>query len=163
MKKCNTELMKEIKNLTAKKEELLSFEERESLTTYSENERIIPSTYSYFELREKVDQIDKEIRHIKQLLCYANATVIVEGFDMTIAEALVYLAQLQTKQNRLAQMKNRAPITRQSTSYRTGPVEYVKTNYSVDEVQKDYDEVFDTIQKLQIAIDRTNLTNMIEY
>lgn len=163
MKKCNTELMKEIKNLTAKKEELLAYEGRESLTTFSENETQIPSSYSYTEVRNKIDAIDKEIRHIKQLLCYANATVIVEGFDMTIAEALIYLAQLQSKQITLANMKNRAPITRQSTSYRTGPVEYVKTNYDVEQVQKEFDEVFQTIQKLQIAIDRTNLTNMIEY
>lgn len=163
MKKCNTELMKEIKNLTAKKDELLSYEERESLSTYSENEKIIPSTYSYEEVNEKINKIDSEIRHIKQLLAYANATVIVEGFDMTIAEALVYLAQAQYKLQRLATLKNRAPLTRQATNYRNATVEYTKTNYDVAKAQKDYDETYDLIQKLQIAIDRTNLNNVIEY
>lgn len=163
MKKCNTELMKEIKKLTALKTELLDYEARESLTTYAEGESIIESTYSYNEIRDKIDEIDEKIRHIKQLLAYANATVKVDGFDMTISEGLVYLAQLQSKLERLGRLKSRAPLTRQSSNYRNGLVEYVKTNYDVEQIKKEYDLVYETIQKLQIAIDRTNLTNMIEY
>ncbi len=162
MKKCNTEIMKDIKNLTMKKAELLDYEQRECLTTYAENEKPIVSEYDYVELSKKIDEIDDNIRHLKQLLSYANSTVIVEGFDMTIAEALVYLAQLQSKKSRLNQLKNRAPLTRESANYRSAVVEYTKTNYDVTIVQKEYDEVVDKIQKLQMAIDRTNLTNMID-
>lgn len=162
MKKCNTEIMKDIKNLTLKKTELLNYEQRESLTTYSENEKQIVSDYNYVEVSKKIDEIDNTIRHLKQLLSYANSTVVVEGFNMTIAEALVYLAQLHSKMKRLEQLKNRAPLTRESPNYRSATVEYTKTNYDVELVQKEYDELLETIQKLQMAIDRTNLNNMID-
>ena len=47
MKKCNTELMKEIKILEEKKNDILTLEEEECKITYLEGEKKMDSDYSY--------------------------------------------------------------------------------------------------------------------
>jgi len=41
-------------------------------------------------------------------------------------------------------------------------VDYTALNYDKEECQAKADWLYDTIARLQIAIDRTNLTNMIK-
>ena len=53
MKKCNTEVMKEVKNLTMKIVEFLNYEQRECLITYSKNEEQIVNKYDYSQISKK--------------------------------------------------------------------------------------------------------------
>ncbi len=161
MKKCNTELMKEIKILEEKKNDILTLEEEECKITYLEGEKKMCSNYSYDVVRNEIDEIDNEIRKYKSLLAVSNATIIVPEFNMTIGECLIYLASLNSKKSLLASFASKKQITRISSTYNT-KVEYTELLYDVDKVKKELEDLQRLIAKLQMAIDRTNLTNLIE-
>lgn len=161
MKKCNTELMKEIKILEEKKNDILTLEEEECKITYLEGEKKMDSNYSYDAVRKEIDEIDNEIRKYKSFLAVSNATTIVPEFNMTIGECLIYLASLNSKKSLLSSFAFKKQITRISSTYNT-KVEYTELLYDVDKVKKELEDLQRLIAKLQMAIDRTNLTNLIE-
>lgn len=161
MKKCNTELMKEIKILEEKKNDILTLEEEECKITYLEGEKKMDSNYSYDAVRKEIDEIDNEIRKYKSFLAVSNATTIVPEFNMTIGECLIYLASLNSKKNLLSSFASKKQITRISSTYNT-KVEYTELLYDVNKVKKELEDLQRLIAKLQMAIDRTNLTNLIE-
>ena len=160
MKLCNAEIMKKIKLLEQDKQEITDQEERVCETTYQSDADKIETGYSFSETRGKVTEIDSEIRKLKHLLNYSNATTKVEDFDMSLGECLVYMAQLNSEKNILDQFMRREPKTRHSTM--NGVVQYTIINYDKDECKERQTTVKETIAKLQIAIDRINLTNLID-
>ena len=81
---------------------------------------------------------------------------------MNINEALIYLAQLKQKESHYSFLMNKNKITRSTSGFGNGNIEFTKILYDQDVVRKELKEVTDTIMMLQMAIDRTNLTNMIE-
>ena len=160
MKLCNAEIMKKIKLLDQKKEDILSEEIRTYDVTYQSAADKIDYGYSFTATREKIRDIDSEIRKLKHLLNCSNATTIVEGFDLTLGECLVYMSQLNNEKDRLEWLAKKEPKERRSTI--NGVIEYTELNYDKAECKKAVDTVLETIARLQVAIDRTNLTNMIE-
>ncbi|MCI5938420.1 MAG: hypothetical protein SOU07_01330 [Bacilli bacterium] len=160
MKKCHTEIMKEIKKLEEVKETLLNEESDNCIVTYLQKETPINTGYDYNLTNIKIEECDTEILRLKSLLTKANVETNVEGFEMTISEALVYLAQLNEKLKRLSYLVNLKPLKR-STGYDSVP-EFTKIVFDREKVLKDYEEVRNLIPKLQMAIDRTNLNHMIE-
>ena len=160
MKLCNAELMKKIKLLEQKKNDVLSDERRTHQVTYQTEKDKFDNGYSFAGVRKKVDDIDGEIRKYKRLLNHSNATTMVDEFDMTLGECLVYMAQLNRQVYTLHLLSGKDPITRRSTA--NGVIEYTALNYDVAECQARLQWVQETISRLQVAIDRINLTNMIE-
>lgn len=160
MKKCHTEIMKEIKKLEEVKETLLNEESDNCIVTYLQKETPINTGYDYNLTNIEIEECDTEILRLKSLLTKANVETNVEGFEMTISEALVYLAQLNEKLKRLSYLVNLKPLKR-STGYDSVP-EFTKIVFDREKVLKDYEEVRNLIPKLQMAIDRTNLNHMIE-
>lgn len=161
MKKCNTELMKEIKILEEKKTDILNLEQEECKITYLDGEKKMSSLYSYDTVRKEVDDIDSKIRRYKSLLAYSNATTKVEEFDMTIGECLIYLASLNSKKTYLTSFASKKQKSRISSTY-NNKVEYTELLYDVNKVKQELEDLQRLIAKLQMAIDRTNLTNLIE-
>ena len=161
MKKCNTQIMKELKKLEENRTSWLSFEKNNCTVTYCANEEPIIPDYSYDEVSKQIEWFDTEIRRLKGLLAYSNVTTIVEGFDMTINDALIYLAQLKAKQTRLDSLNAKNKLSRSTVGYGDA-IQYTKILYDQEPIAKELAEVTETIMLLQMAIDRTNLTNMIE-
>lgn len=161
MKKCNTELMKEIKILEEKKTDILNLEQEECKITYLDGEKKMSSLYSYDGVRKEVDDIDSKIRRYKSLLAYSNATTKVKEFDMTIGECLIYLASLNSKKTYLTSFASKKQKSRISSTY-NNKVEYTELLYDVNKVKQELEDLQRLIAKLQMAIDRTNLTNLIE-
>lgn len=160
MKKCNTEIMKDIKKLEEIKENLRANESQNCTVTYLQKETPIDTGYDYKKTSEELKKCDQEIRRLKTILANVNATVIVEGFDMTINEALIYLAQLNEDLKRLNNLITINPLSRRS-SY-DGVPEFTKITFNREEVKNDYETVRNLIPNLQMAIDRTNLTHFTE-
>ena len=158
----HTEAMKEIKKLEDEKRRLLQEEKATCTVTYTENETPIDTGYSYQETNKAIIDYDFRIRHLKALLAKSNATTIIKGFDITIAEALIYLAQLTQQLERFQELSLRQPLVREGATYRNASYEFTKTLYDVKEAKKQYQECFDLISKLQMAIDLTNLTTTID-
>ncbi len=160
MKMCHSEVIKYIKELENRKEVLLTQERTGRTYTHLEDGSKTVPDYNYSETRSEVDKLDAKIRHLRHLLAVANCNVNVDGFGVTIGEALVMLAQLQNKCELLREM-SAFPQKSQRTTY-SGKVEITECNYDVVEAGRDYEQVRQTINKLQVAIDRANLTNYVE-
>ena len=80
---------------------------------------------------------------------------------MTIGECLIYLAQLNSKKQLLSNYASQKQLKRVSSTY-SNKVEYTELLYDVDKVKIELLELQRLIARLQMAIDRTNLTNLIE-
>ena len=161
MKVCNTEIMKEIKTLNDRKNDLINFETVNSTVTFLKDEDKTLPSYSYEEVTKELAEIDNRVLYLKDKLSYSNATTIVPEFNLTIASALTYLAILQSKKDRYYRLSLNDKL-RRIGSNRDGQVEYTETLYEPSECKRIYEEIVEEINKLQMAIDRVNLTNSIE-
>lgn len=159
LKMCNAEAMKLIKDLEEEKKLLIYNEDNRATVSYKEGEAKPAPTYHYKETRERIAALDERIRKIKFELAKSNCAVQVEGFDMTIAEALVYLAQLRKEYEQLDELTERSQIARRITP--TGVIEYTECLYDVKMAEDDMRKLKSKIGKLQVAIDRANLLNEI--
>jgi hypothetical protein len=160
MKMCNAEILKKIKLLEQNKSDVISEESRIHQVSYQEEKDRFDYGYSFSKTRETINGLDAEIRKLKHLLNVSNATTIVPEFSMTLGECLVYLAQLNRELSIVSRMAKKEPTT--TTTTYGGKVEYTVLNYDKEECQTKLEWLQNTIAGLQIAIDRTNLTNMIE-
>ena len=160
MKVCNTEAMKKIKELEAQKASIVYDEQNRSCVSYKEGEQKAASKYDYASARENIARFDEQIRKIKHALAAANCTVILPEFGITIGEALVYLAQLNGELDRLSFLASRDKLSRRITA--NGVLEYTECLYEPSKAEKDKEQLYSKICKLQVAIDRANLTNYIE-
>ncbi|MDD7457028.1 MAG: hypothetical protein PUK83_01145 [Clostridia bacterium] len=161
MKKCNTEIMKIIKALDEEKSALIVMEQQNSKVIYSTGEKKLNGDYDFDAVTKRIDEIDDEILKLKGKLSLSNATTAVEEFSMTISEALVYLAELQNKKDRYVYLSS-SPKKRRLSVNREGVVEYEETLYDPKLCLDKAKEISEMISRLQMAIDRTNLNNMIE-
>ena len=157
---CHMEAMKEIRALEEKKELLLSNESERSRVSYKEGERKVDTGYSYRETRDEVARLDARIREIRSAVALANCTVRLDGFDCTIGEGLVMLAQWNAEYERLSRMCRSQQKTRRITA--NGVLEYTECLFDVSEVERERDELRRRIGSLQVAIDRANLTSFVE-
>ena len=74
MKKCNTEIMKEIKKLESEKSSWVCHERNNCTVSYMSNEDPLIPDYDYNDTTESLKWFDDEIRRLKGLLAYSNAT-----------------------------------------------------------------------------------------
>jgi hypothetical protein len=152
--------MKKIKLLDQQKANLILEERRIREVTYQTEKDKIDYNYSFSDTRNKISEIDSETRKLKHLLNYSNAFTVVEGFNMTIGECLIYMAQLNNEKYILEEMSNIPQTSRHSTV--NGVIEYTELNYDRAECQEKLFNLNEELAKLQIAIDRANLTNLID-
>ena len=127
----------------------------------------VEKDFDYGEFVKKIDELQAQERKIKTLLAYSNATTKLVGIeDLTIGEGLVKLAQLNSKLRTLAGYKTTKQVVKtvkhatfEGDKDRVYVTEYLYDPKNVDE---DIKSLQREISHLQVAIDRTNLTNMIE-
>lgn len=160
MKVCNAEAMKMVKMLDSDLNTLRYNETVNCIVSYKEGEKKTLANYDYAKTRKEVERINAEIRKIKKALAVANSTFIIDEFNMTIGEALVYLAELNVEYNNLNNLANRNKVTRRITQ--NGVLEYTECTYDPEKAKKDQKEIYTKIGKLQVAIDRANLNCFIE-
>ena len=160
MKVCNSEAMKAIKELEEKKRNIVYAEDNRSRISYKENEEKVLTKYDYAKTRKEIAALDEKIRKIKHALAVCNCTAVVDDFGVTIGEALVYLAQLNAEYRQLDNLSEYPKLARRITA--NGVLEYTECLYDPEQAVHDMEELHSKICKLQVAIDRANLTNYIE-
>lgn len=160
MKLLNVEVMKKIKELENEKSRVFRFEGENSSVSYKEGEEPEQTEYDYATTRNELNKLDDEIRRLRFLLAKANTVTKLDGFDMTLAEGLIYLAQLQRSLERLSDMAEEKQKTRRITY--NGILEYTECVYDVKEALRDAKALEAKISALQMAIDRANLTHKID-
>ena len=98
-------------------EGLLKKEEAESRTTYGINEEPLPANYDFARMQQQMDALNQKIAVLRHAVNVFNTTTMLEGFGFTIDEALVRMAMLTKKKQRLAQMKQVPLLVRTSPGY----------------------------------------------
>ncbi len=130
--------------------------------TTEDPEKVRPE-YDYAATQAALDVIDSEIRIMRHKLNLYNLNTVVEGFDMTIDQMLVYLPQLTEKRDKLNRMRTRLTKQRIDSGFgRSAIIEYRYINYDLDEVEREYSQVADELARAQMALDRANARPAIE-
>ena len=160
MKICNSQAMKIFKELEEKKRAVIRNEANRSKIFYKEGENKVVYNYDYKQTRSKIEKLDRQIRKIKHALAMSNCTAVVSEFNITVGEALVYLAQLNTEYRQLNELANYHKLSRRITA--NGVLEYTECLYDPDEAAADMQKLYEKICELQVAVDRVNLTTYIE-
>ncbi len=136
-----------------------TLEENASTYVLADNERQEAPEYDYEAVSAKLEELNAKICTVKHAVNLFNVSTKLKDFDMTIDQALVYLAQLSRNKERLDTMRRRQPRTRVSGYGRTSNlIEYVYVNYDLEKVCKDFEKVSDEISRLQMALDYCNQT-----
>ena len=139
--------------LLLQEENVVSF-----IAATTENIEEVRPSYSYEETAAKFDEIERKIRKIKHALNVFNATTVVDGFDMTIDEMLVYLPQTSERLRKLEDMLAKPEKARAQNTGRTSIIEYEYLNYDLQKVQQDYDALLDLKNRALTALDVVNNT-----
>lgn len=74
MKKCNTELMKELKAVQSELSELIQRADSKNTVEYYDGEEEVERDFDYTEFVSKMRELRQQEGHIKALLAYSNAT-----------------------------------------------------------------------------------------
>lgn len=168
MKKCNAELMKELKIIQEELSEKKSKVINESVVRYYENEEEPDKSFNYEELTKEIKDLYEKEQNIKKLLAYSNATTKLINYssDITIGEGLVMLAELNSYLSAINMLKRNNQIIKkvehakfEGDKDRVLVTEYL---YDLKKVESEIKSTKEKIHALQVAIDRTNLCNMIE-
>lgn len=157
------------KMLKSLEEEKIYWQNMEAAScTYvaSVNEEPVIPEYDYEEVSTKLALIDEKIATIKHALNLANATarVLIGETEMSVDTILIKMAQLNKKKAKLDKMRKQLPKAREEQTYisRNSVPEYRYTNYDLDLVAKDYEEVCELIMMMQMALDKHNQTAEFE-
>ena len=153
--------MKRIASYEQLKKEILADEMQSCVVTYGEGEEISRPEYDFHAVRKAVRDIDDLIRGNRVAIHVANTTIIVPEFERTIGECLILMAQLNAEKAVLESLSGKSPRTRHSRSF-SGVIEWTETNYDREECRKALRLITDEITVLQLALDRVNLTEIIE-
>ena len=137
-------------------------EEREKCTfiaaTIEKVEDVRPE-YDFGKAQKDVAQMEEAIRKLKHEINKFNVSTVVDGFDMTIDEMLVYIPQMTEKVRKLSRM---ASVLQKSRVAGTGKnssiIEYEYANYDVEEAKKAYKEAYEELTRAQNALDVVNNT-----
>lgn len=106
--------------------------------------------------------MDQKIRRVKHAINLFNTTHTVPGFDLTIDEMLVLIPQLTKRKNKLAEMKERLPKTREQTYGKSNIVDYRYINYDSDAAASEYEKAAEQLSRAQTALDTVNNTGTLE-
>lgn len=160
MKLSIKEAMKFISRLEDELNDVLSYEKRESYIVYLEREQKEETDYNFLEVSEELTDLRNKIRSVKNKINIANFNTTIEYDNLTIAEALILLAQLNSNYSRLSRLSSNKQITRRTTY--DASIEYTEMLYDVNKVRKLAQEELEKIHLLQTAIDKANILTTIE-
>lgn len=154
---------KHLRRLQDEKDRLLRAEQEVCTYVLAEGEAEEPPAYDYQATRARVAQIDNETRAIRHGLHRFNMQTLLPDRGITIDEALVLLAQLSGRKDRLDELASRQPKERLNDRYLGsggGPIEYRYANYDVAQAEADYRAAADEIASLQLQLDLVNQTEL---
>ena len=108
---------KYLRKLQDEKTRLLHTEHEACTYELSEGEEVEPPSYDYEATRARIDEIDNRARAIRSALHGFNMRAVLPTSGITIDEALILLAQLSTKKDRLSSLASRQPKERVRERY----------------------------------------------
>ena len=132
--------------------------ERETCTTtYGVNETPIESDYDFLAMQAKIDSLNDKIAKFRHAVNVFNTTTMLDDLGYTIDEALVRMAMLSEKKQRLSRMKAIRELYRRSGGYHND-AELTKRNFDAADAEAEYQKTADELTKLQLALDKANMS-----
>ncbi len=164
MKCTSAQANKILMKLKDERENLLALERqsRTFIAATTENPEDARPAYDYMETQQKLEELERKIRGIKHAISAFNLSRVVEGFDMTVDQLLVYIPQLNERREKLARMANCLEKTRLTNSNRINLIEYQYANYDVAQARADYEAAGDELARAQLALDKLNTTDLLD-
>ena len=164
MKYTSAEAAKLLRQLNEDYSAVLTMEaqSREFLASVGEDVESVRPAYDYAQVQSQFEELEQKIRIVKHAINVFNATTVVDGFDMTIDQILVYIPQLTQKKNKLSAMKSRLPKAREPIGYGKNIIDYRYANYDIAAVEADYIKAAEELSKAQTALDLVNSTKTME-
>ena len=155
MKKTPTLLMKELKFLQSEAERLHLEDTERSFAPLNEKMEFRYDTgYSYEKNREEMNKIYEQELRIRSALAKFNSTTKIDGLDLTVAEALVRISQLQKEIKILTVLANRKEYTETSVGgYISNKTVINKINYDQNKAIADLKKLQQELSRIQIAVD----------
>lgn len=170
MKKTVT--LREVSKIIKDLENELSLLEREekdnNVVKYCQGEDIEKSDYDFESYRNRFSDLHMKLIHLRGVrdsLNIENIIYVTTGFagdsiNLTVSQAVVYLAYLNKEKARLESMASKKPLDRNVTY--NGSIEYAKTLYERNDCLARLDIIKDIINQIQLGIDKTNLNTTVE-
>lgn len=134
--------------------------------TYTEVEGIkaVKPEYDMMATRAEILELNNKVINLKHVLNVFNALTWVPELNMTIDKVLIRMAQFNKTKDRLDRMRGIQPkAVKTGIHARSNQVEYDVANFDTVEAGKQYDEICETIMKLQLELDIVNNTITFEY
>lgn len=156
---------KHLKRLEEEKNHILTEERATCTYVLSAGEEEEPPAYDYESVRSKVDALDAEVLKVRHAIHVFNAITVLPKCGLTIDEALISMAQMNVKKNRLASLRDARPKERSRSGLfgrESNVVEYTYANYDIAKADADYQEVCARIVDLQLELDLVNQTQVFE-
>lgn len=163
MQKTPTLLMKELNFLKKEAERLYNEEEERSYAPV--NDKMAPkydTGYSYENTRKELRRIHDEELRIRSTLVKFNCSTNVIGYDFTISEALIKIAQLRNEIDSLGDLAEKSEFFEDDDDYDERKPSTMKTCYDVKKAKADLRKCEKELSDLQVAVDKTNLTVLID-
>ena len=166
MKYTSAEAAKLLRRLNEEHEALLMLESQSNqfVAAVSEDVESVRPEYDLRSVQARLARLEAQIRKVKHALNVFNSTHEVPGFGMTIDQMLVYIPQLSQRRMKLRGMAGALPKARVRgrSAVNSAVIEYIYTNYSVEEAKALADEASDELARAQTALDKVNSTETME-
>ena len=160
-----TELIKKISELEGNRRAII--EKSDKLSVFqcasTENEDELRPEYDFKDTFREIGEINGRIVKYKHALNLFNTSTYVGNTGHTIDEVLVILPQLNSLKENLRIMSGRTRKERVADRY-SSPViiDYTIANYDIDEALEKYKKVQNMVREYQLALDKANMTEVIE-
>lgn len=146
-----------IKNLQSEIETLLQAESRDCTYSHSPSESPIIPKYSFADTQAKLEELRGKVAALRHAVNRFNIETKVNGFDMTVDEALGYMSRLNEEKRRLYRLTQIPEVTR-TRGFGGKEPDLVHRNFDAGEVQAAYKETCENLMRIQQAINVANLT-----
>lgn len=147
--------------------DLLNPEEKNSksfVAAIQEDVEAVRPAYDFAAMQVRLESLDARMRRLKHAINVFNTTTIVDGFDMTIDEMLVFLPQLGAEKEKLTQMSKMLPRQRKDRDYSSSnTIEYLYANFDIEEARAELGRVSELYAKAQTMLDLVNNRDTFEF
>ncbi len=159
----SAEANKLLKSLVKERDRLKETEKNSMmfLASVGEDPESNRPAYDFAGTQGKLRELEDRIVAIKHALSVFNTTMNLPYTDMTIDQALVRMPLLKEQVDKLSDMA-RMPKKKRVASYHQTFVDYEFANFDPDEVLAMLREKQDELTKLQLALDKVNMTEPID-
>ncbi len=124
-----------------------------------EDKEAVKTKYDFKDACNKYAELVHAIGHIKHELNMFNTTNYVE-YDMTIDMALTLIPFLKDRLYRLDELRNKDDFKRINSNGHI--IDYEYANYDIEEANKEYENLYNRISKLELNLKLINITEKFE-